>query len=171
MQDGAHPQIGWAQAGAEQSAAGAFLASLMPLDTAYISHSEIQFGLSLDGQTWGSQAQSLLVRYFQDLVEQGGQIARAIDAAGALRAAAAVVWHAEPPNSFASVQDIVVAPGARSQGLGARMMDFIEAEAKARGMAWIFLESGLRNHRAHAFFKTGGYAPASTTFAKRLAHF
>lgn len=169
MQSGEHFHIGWAQAGVEQIAAGAFLARLMPLDTAYISHSEIQWGLSPDGEVWASQAQADLVRYFQDLVEQGGQIALAIDATGELCAAAAVVWRAEPPNRFASVQDIIVAPGARSHGLGAQVMEFIEAEAKARGMDWIFLESGLRNHRAHAFFERGGYAPTSYTFAKRLS--
>jgi N-acetylglutamate synthase-like GNAT family acetyltransferase len=48
------------------------------------------------------------------------------------------------------------------------MMAMIEAEARSRGVAWLFLESGVRNHRAHGFFETAGFATVSHVFGKPL---
>lgn len=168
MKTSAALQIGWVSPGPQQMAASAFLAELMPQDAAYISHSEIQWGLSPDGQGWAAAARAMLIAYFQDLLAQGGEIAHALDDAGKVQAAAAVQWSTETPTPFVSVQDIIVAPALRGQGLGECMMHFIEAEARQRGMAWLFLESGVRNQRAHAFFERGGFAPVSHTFSKRL---
>ncbi len=150
------------------ASASAFLSALMPQDSAYISHSEIQWGLSQDGQSWAERAQADLMGYFAQFFEEGGQMAHALDAGGALLAAAAVQWNTQTPTWFAIVQDLIVSPAARSLGLGAHLMRFIEAEAKARQMAWVFLESGVRNNRAHAFFARAGYGPVSHSFAKCL---
>lgn len=168
MQTAPQVHIGWAQAEAELLCASAFLARHMPLDSAYISHSEMQWGLSEDGEAWGSRAEAMLGAYFREFLEEGGQIAHAIGAGGIVHCAAAVLWSTDTPVRFATVQDIVVAPAARGHALGQRVMDFIESEARQRAMAWVFLESGVRNGRAHAFFTREGFAPVSHTFAKRL---
>lgn len=161
-------QIAWAQSSQEKASASALLSALMGQDNAYISHSEIQWGLSEDGQSWAERAQADLHTYFVQFLEEGGQMALALDGEGALLAAAAVQWNTHTPTRFAIVQDLIVAPSARSLGVGASLMHFIEQEAKARQMAWVFLESGVRNHRAHAFFAHAGYGPVSHSFAKRL---
>jgi ribosomal protein S18 acetylase RimI-like enzyme len=64
---------------------------------------------------------------------------------------------------------MVVAPGFRSSGLGAVLMTAIEAEARARRMKWIFLESGMNNRRAHHFFERNGFSQISCVFVKPLA--
>ncbi len=160
--------IAWAQTSPEKASASAFLARLMPQDSAYISHSEIQWGLSHEGEAWAEGAVAQLEGYFAQFLDDGGQIAQAIDAAGVLCAAAAVQWQVHTPIRFAIVQDIIVAPQARGLGLGDRLMHFIEAEARLRHMGWVFLESGVRNQRAQSFFIRSGYVPISSTFAKRL---
>lgn len=162
--------IAWAQSLQEKASASAFLSALIPQDGAYISHSEIQWDLSEDGQNWAERAQADLMGYFVQFQEEGGQMAQALDTDGTLLAAAAVQWNTQTPTWFAIVQDLIVAPTARSLGLGASLIRFIEAEAKARRMAWVFLESGVRNHRAHAFFARAGYGPVSHSFAKCLKY-
>jgi GNAT superfamily N-acetyltransferase len=81
---------------------------------------------------------------------------------------AVVAWGAGARIEYATIEDLAVAPGLRSQGLGAAMIDAIEAEARRRGAAWLFLESGLDNHRAHAFFIRHDYRPLSKVFGKQL---
>lgn len=161
-------QISWVQSAQEMASASAFLSRLMPQDNAYISHSEIQWGLSQDGQNWAEGAHADLERYFAQFCKDGGQMAQALDAGGTLLGAAAVEWNMHTRTRFAIVQDLIVSPAARNLGLGASLMHFIEAEAKMRDMAWVFLESGVRNHRAHAFFTRAGYGPVSHSFAKCL---
>lgn len=142
----------------------------MPLDAAYISHSEIQWGLSPDGERWAEDAEARL-RGYLDWVSSlgpGAAIAQACDASGALLGAAVVLWMADTPAPHAILQDIVAAPEARGRGVGGALLRFIEAAAKARGLGWLFLESGARNSRAHAFFAREGYDLISHTFAKRL---
>jgi ribosomal protein S18 acetylase RimI-like enzyme len=66
------------------------------------------------------------------------------------------------------LQDIGIDPAWRSEGLGRRLVAFVEAQAAARGCEWLFLESGIRNRRAHRFFEDAGFEAVSHTFAKPL---
>jgi GNAT superfamily N-acetyltransferase len=70
---------------------------------------------------------------------------------------------------FAILNDILVAKDARLRGVGERMVRFIEEELRAEGVEWLFLESGLKNERAHKFFERLDYHETSRIFAKRLA--
>ena len=58
-------------------------------------------------------------------------------------------------------------PGGPSRSMTATIR-FIEAEAKTAGARWAFLESGLDNEGAHAFFEREAYRPLSKVFGKRL---
>jgi ribosomal protein S18 acetylase RimI-like enzyme len=87
---------------------------------------------------------------------------------GAVVAASIVAWTVTPRVSFATIEDMAVDPAARSSGLGARMMTAIEAEARRRGMRWLFLESGKDNHRAHGFFERHGFHTVSHVFTRKL---
>lgn len=158
--------IGWAE-DEETVEAARFLASVIALDPAYISHGEIQGGLSPDGRSWADNLQALIEA---DLKDRGAdrRIALARDEAGTLRAATVVLSVSTSRVRYAVLEDLAVAPECRSQGVGRRLVGFLEDELAARGMRWLFLESGLDNDRAHRFFAGLGYEPVSKTFAKRL---
>ena len=80
-----------------------------------------------------------------------------------------MLWETEEPEApHAILEDIAIEPVARGSGAGKALVDFIETEAKSRGMKWVFLESGLRNAGAHHFFERAGYEPISKVFAKRF---
>jgi N-acetylglutamate synthase-like GNAT family acetyltransferase len=79
-----------------------------------------------------------------------------------------VHWALDEEARFATLEDIAVSPDARSTGIGARMFDMIEQEATRRHAKWLFLESGLQNHRAHAFFEHHGFRTVSKVMAKKF---
>jgi ribosomal protein S18 acetylase RimI-like enzyme len=161
-------QIAWEEAPAAWADAARFIARVIALDPAYISHGEIQTGLSLDGKAW---APDLEARFLAEATREAGvtSLALARDAAGAIVAAAAVSWNFEAADApYAVLQDLAVEPALRSHGLGAEMVRFVERAAHARGARWLFLESGKDNARAHAFFERAGFHEVSHVFAKRL---
>ena len=159
--------IAWTASPAERADAARFFARTVGLDTAYISHGEMQMGLSLDGKTW---APDLEVRFLEDVAKKDDNrnIAVARNNRGIIVAAAIVYWEQTDRASFGVLEDLAVEPPLRSAGLGARMSDFIDAEAKKRGCRWLFLESGKDNTGAHAFFARQGYDEISRVLAKSL---
>ncbi|MEH3036388.1 MAG: GNAT family N-acetyltransferase [Sphingomonas adhaesiva] len=159
--------LDWDKSPAAAAAAAALAGRIIGADTAYISHGEIQTGLSIDAETW---APSLPDLYAGDFAALGDErdLLLARDAMGTLLGMAVVAWEQSSRRRFAVVEDMVVAPDARSHGVGTRLIEMIERRVREAGVDWIFLESGVRNTRAHAFFERSGFAMTSHVFARRL---
>ncbi|MFZ1107914.1 MAG: GNAT family N-acetyltransferase [Rhodomicrobium sp.] len=156
----------WATSKAEWAEAAKFFARVISKDSAYISHGEIQTGLSLDGKTW---APNLEERFLAELgaIDETRGLVLLRDAEGEIVAAANVTWSFETPGApFATLQDLAVEPALRAGGIGARLLQAVEQEAARRGAKWLFLESGKDNHRGHAFFERRGYSEVSRVFIK-----
>jgi len=66
------------------------------------------------------------------------------------------------------VESVKVKAARRSQGIGARMMAFAEAEAKARGAAMLELSSNKARKDAHRFYERIGFARSHEGFKKKL---
>jgi len=69
---------------------------------------------------------------------------------------------------FCYVDDLVVREGMRSSGLGARLLTEVGIEARARGMAWLVLDTALDNALGQRFYFRFGMLPAALRFAMRL---
>lgn len=160
--------IHWERSQASCTEAARFFAKTISLDPAYISHGEIQTGLSVDGKTWISDLEA---RFLDDLSELDEDRSLAIlrDSRGTMLAAAIVLFVHNNKASFAVLEDLTVDPSVRSKGIGTKMIEFVDAEARGRDCRWVFLESGKKNHGAHRFFEAHGYAPLSTVFGKQLS--
>lgn len=50
------------------------------------------------------------------------------------------------------VDDLVTTAGARSRGVGAQLLDALEARARAAGCQELDLDSGVQRHDAHRFY-------------------
>lgn len=163
-------QIDWVRDATGFNRAAALFTEVMLSDPAYISHSEIQWGLSPDGRAWAHDVGACLKAYLAWVRSAGSDVALADarDESGGLLGAAIVTWEREKAVLHLVLQDLVVAPAARGLGVGAALVAFIEAQAKAGGAQWLFLESGARNVGAHAFFERQGFELISHTFAKRI---
>jgi ribosomal protein S18 acetylase RimI-like enzyme len=159
-------QLFWIEDSAARREIGAWIGKYVALDKAYISHGEIQTGLSLDGQTWISDVSQRVAQDIENDVERS--VLEARDTAGTRVGAAIVLFQMARPTSFAVIEDVVVKPDARRRGVAEAMLVHIESQAKRLGLSWIMLESGLANKSAHALFEGKGFAPISKVFAKRL---
>ena len=146
--------------------AAAFAGAIIAQAPEYISHGEIQTGLSDDGKSWVAD---LAQRYADDFADPGERdmvVGRAGD--GSVKAFLIVAWEESPRRKFAVIEDMAVDPSLRSQGIGAELLALAEARVRARGIEWMFLESGLGNEHAHRFFERAGFHMTSHVFARRL---
>lgn len=146
--------------------AAAFAGSIIGRDTAYISHGEIQTGLSPDGKEWAPNLADLYADDFSDLVDRDLLVAR--DSQASIVAVAVLAWEDSKRRKFAVLEDMVVDPERRSGGVGAQVVEAVAARVADRDVEWLFLESGLRNRRAHAFFERNGFHEISHVFGRRI---
>jgi GNAT superfamily N-acetyltransferase len=92
------------------------------------------------------------------------------------RAAGCVCYrvHQSPGNAFCHprsvlfVDQLVVVPDARRAGLGRRLMEAVDAEARRLGIDRIELDVRAFNRDALAFYTACGYAPASLRLARAV---
>lgn len=166
IENGIH--LSWDKSPATASSAAAFAGRVIGSDTAYISHGEIQTGLSIDAHQWAPDLGTLYARDFTDFGE-GRDLLVARDADGAIVGVAIVAWEATARRQFAILEDMVVDPSRRSMGIGGALVDEIERRVRERGIDWLFLESGVRNERAHAFFERSGFEMVSHVFARKFS--
>jgi N-acetylglutamate synthase-like GNAT family acetyltransferase len=68
----------------------------------------------------------------------------------------------------AKVSEIVVDDRYRRQGIGARLMQVAEEEARRRGCVVLFLTTAERRKDAHAFYRSLGFEETGRRFAKSL---
>ena len=66
------------------------------------------------------------------------------------------------------VDDLVTDADARSTGVGAAMLAWLEAEARTRGCGSVELESGSQRTRAHRFYFREGFLITGFGFRKAL---
>ncbi|AHE53325.1 GNAT family N-acetyltransferase [Sphingomonas sanxanigenens] len=157
----------WDKSPASAAAAASFAAAIIGQDTAYISHGEIQTGLSIDGAHWAPDLARLYASDFADFGEERDLlIARTPD--GSIAGIAILAWEESSRRRFAVLEDMVVAPLNRSSGVGGQLVRLVEERVKERGVAWLFLESGLRNERAHQFFEREGFHMTGHVFVKQI---
>jgi GNAT superfamily N-acetyltransferase len=69
---------------------------------------------------------------------------------------------------FCYVDDLVVRDDLRRSGLGARLLGAVGEEARARGMPWLVLDTGLDNALGQRFYFRFGMLPAALRFAMRV---
>lgn len=155
----------WNEPGGRAEAA-AFAASVIGQAPEYISHGEIQTGLSQDGKAWADNLAELYAADFADPGERDMLVGR--DEDGRIRAMLIIAWEHSARRTFAVIEDMAVDPEFRSQGIGGQLVAQAIGRVKAKGIEWVFLESGLGNEAAHRFFENEGFAMISHVFARRL---
>lgn len=69
---------------------------------------------------------------------------------------------------FLYVDDLITAEDARSGGVGAALMRWLEAEARQNGCSQLQLDSGVQRARAHRFYFREGMDISSYHFRKEL---
>jgi len=132
----------------------------------YISHAELQGGRALSPTEWRPNLVEILRAEVEARLARG--TLAVAEEGTALLALAFVTLADEALVPFAVVEDLIVAPETRGRGVGKMMLDWIAAEARARGIRRLFLESGISNERAHAFFEREGFRQTSVVMMREL---
>ena len=83
-----------------------------------------------------------------------------------------VSYHQYPfyhmPGLYGRVTGLVVDDRYRRQGIGKKLMDFIEQFAREQGAVRMELNSAYRRVEAHAFYESLGYGSDAKRFVKKL---
>lgn len=83
-------------------------------------------------------------------------------------------------DDYAEIKSLFVHPDARGKGLAHKLMQAVEAEARAQGISTLKLETGDSLHQAHSLYRAHGHvdcgpfgdyeeSPASLFMTKTLA--
>jgi len=70
---------------------------------------------------------------------------------------------------FLYVDDLVVLPGHRSKGYGARLLSWLKERAAMEGCEQLHLDSGIQRKEAHRFYEREGMTMASLHFVEKIA--
>jgi GNAT superfamily N-acetyltransferase len=163
--------IAWCDTPKRASELADFFAANVGSD--YISHAELQGGRALSPTEWRPDLREVLQAEIEPRLVAGvpGPDSKPIAIAeqdGALAALVYVTFAGGAPVPFAIVEDLIVAPAMRGQGVGKAVLDWIAVEARAQGIRRLFLESGITNRRAHDFFEREGFRSVSMVMMKSL---
>ena len=161
------PVFGWADAHADAGALARFFVATV--DPSYISHGEVFCGRALDPHTWAPDLSDVVCAEIARIVsEDGGRRVGVVTHEGVTVALAilAIDLHARLP--YAVIEDVVVARDARGSGLGKWTLNAFAERLRAEGVRALFLESGAKNARAHAFFAREGFEVVSKGMYRAL---
>jgi GNAT superfamily N-acetyltransferase len=144
--------------------------------TEYVSHSELQGPRALSPDQWRDNLPAILHEEIEPRLAQfeevdPGPTSQPIlvaESDGAVVGLSFVTFAGEAGVPFAIVEDLIVVPSMRGQGIGKAILDWIAAEARARGIRRLFLESGVQNERAHHFFEQEGFQTVSVVMMRSL---
>jgi GNAT superfamily N-acetyltransferase len=143
----------------------------------YISHSELQGPRAVSPEAWRPQLSEILRREIEPRLAATrerppgnvGQPVAVAEREGELVAVSLVTFAGNAPVvPFAIVEDLIVDHSCRSDGIGKAVMQWIAAEARARHIRRLFLESGRSNERAHRFFAREGFRTCSIVMMKDI---
>ena len=141
------------------------------VEPSYISHGEVHYGRATDLQTWSPELRAILEEGFEYAMsaEGGGESCFSLATAecdGVTIGLAIVEFKHD--TRVAILQDLVIAQSYRAKKIGAKFLLWIEDEARKKDMKSLFLESGIKNRRAHHFFEHNGFTVCSVEMVKEL---
>lgn len=138
----------------------------------YISHGEIQMGVGVgefrDGKLCArpsDDARTMWLKYIDAHIsdEDTALVLKGVRDGEIIGFCVADIEE-DGADPFGMVCDVLVTESARGEGLGGRLLARAIAWLRSKGVKDIYLESGLNNHSAHAFFEKRGFHHISQIF-------
>ena len=139
----------------------------------YISHGEIQMGVGIavhtnDGEFAGQPSPDAPEMWHKYITEKlnadDAAVFVAEDDNGMLLGFSVIDIEEDGADPFGMLCDLLVLPENRSRGIGAALMQRDFEWFRHKGIRDIYLESGRKNHDAHAFFERRGFKHVSNIY-------
>lgn len=124
----------------------------------YISHGEVLSGRAESFTKWSKNLPSVLN---SELSESTGFLVY-----NDSKLVALTVMKIVKP--CAVIEDIIVSKAYRGRGIGKDILTSLHEIFRKRGVRFVLLESGVRNTKAHKFFKGFGYTSHSVVLVKSI---
>lgn len=145
-----------------------FFVKLIEGHKEYISHGELQMGIASApgmlapdfGETW--------LRYLDRQTAAEDNTLLLAEEAGALVGFIMFGVTDDGGDSYGVIFDMGIDPAYRGRHLGKALIDEALAAFRERGVGACYLESGVNNHSAHAFFEKLGFETVSHIFRMPL---
>jgi len=137
----------------------------------YISHSELQFDRAVTPDRWSDDLAARVEAQAAGAIAATKPVGTWLALASTcdfLAGLAFVTFVPEARTPYAILEDLLISPEARGQGVGRALVDWVSKACREQGLRRMFLESGLGNHRAHHFFEQQGFKQTSIVMMRDL---
>lgn len=162
------PLIAWVTDPEARSTFARTLTALVVTDPAYICLDEYVDGFSPDGLRWREKAGEDFANFLINTpVDADGRTRHFLEARSPDRrfvGGAVILIGDNGAEHYLIIEDLVVAPNARRQGIAAMLLNFIKDHARAEGIHRLLLESATQNEEAETLFHQAGFKPLSTLY-------
>lgn len=138
------------------------------VDLSYISHSEIMYGRAATAATWAPGFADEIRAAARAASDSATRRLATATSGDDLLGFAILELGLRQPIRFATLEDFFIARAGRGCGVGSKLLDWISDQCRAFGVGRLFLESGIRNEAAHAFFRNKGFEVASVVMLRDL---
>jgi len=137
---------------------------MLQANKSYISHGEIQMGLSYDGQTLAPDAEEKWQRYFERQHSDSQSFIYVCEDKAELIGFTIFGIENDYDKDYGIIYDILVKDEYKGTGAATTLFQCAIEQLKSAGISDCYLESGIDNHRAHAFFKKKGFKHISNIY-------
>lgn len=131
---------------------------------AYISHGEMQMGVAEKEGVPAGDGKEKWQRYIAEKISSPVSGVFVDETDGLVRGFVVAEIASDGDRPFGVICDLVVRRGLRGEGFGSALLDVGRRWLSDRGIDAVYLESGIENHNAHAFFEHHGFRMVSHVF-------
>ncbi len=166
-------QFSWSSVDNEAEAIARFFVD--NTGTAYISHTDIQWGRAASSDCWSPSLHSKIADLAAEAAKNrqahqtasGIWLAKVMQNTGLL-GIAFVTLRQNAATPFVILEDLIIRRDTRSHGIGSSLISWICQECHSLGFHQIFLESAIGNERAHALFRRQGFETLSVVMSRNI---
>lgn len=130
----------------------------------YISHGEIQMGLSYDGETLAPDAKEKWLQYLERLTGRDKSYIYVLEDKGKIVGFTIFGIEDDYDKAYGVLYDILVIDEYRGTGASSKLYQSTIDKLKSEGVKDCYLESGVGNHSAHSFFEKKGFKHVSNIY-------
>ena len=138
--------------------------SMLKTHQDYISHGEIQMGLSYDGKTLAPDAKEKWQQYLERQHSNEKSYIYVLEDKSVIIGFTLLGIEGDYDCDYGVIYDIFIADSYRGTGASSNLFQHAIDKLKAEGVKDCYLESGVGNHHAHSFFEKKGFKHVSNIY-------
>lgn len=130
----------------------------------YISHGEIQMGIATDSKNLSDQYKYKWRKYLDAQIDEFPETILVYEQEGTIKGFIIGEIDTDRDEEFGVICDLVVLSESRNKKIGSRLLNALLNKFSDSGIKDYYLESGVDNKDAHAFFENKGFEKISSIF-------